>query len=251
MTVSFVAPEPLRAAIALEQRLARKVAAQLSAGAAQVETIHGAPPGDAPLDWCDRLQPLAEASRGLGAAGAVAAVSASTDACVLIVRLGQLVEAIVVERGIATANPDRAATLLEEAVRGAPCLVDRLALDRAIRVAAPLLRERCAALAAARWRTADRDGAGRRLVPLALAAARRAARTGQGERLARLDALVARLCGGQTAGEVLLLEQLLERRPPLDANDLLVWHDHLPALTRAADAPEPGLVAAILLVTSW
>jgi hypothetical protein len=30
--------------------------------------------------------------------------------------------------------------------------------------------------------------------------------------------------------------------------DLLAWHDHLPLLTREVDAPEPQLVAAVMLV---
>lgn len=249
-TVTFLSSGALAASIAIEQRLTHKVTAQISAGAAQVETIRGPESGTAPLDWCDRLQPLAALASGSEPAGAVAAATSVIDACILIVRLGPLVEALVVERGIAVANVPRAASLLAAAAGGSPVPVDRVALDRAIRVAAPLIRERCAALAAARWRTADRDSASRRLVPLALAAARRAARAGQSERLARLDALVARLCGGQTAGEALLVERLLERRGPLDANHLLAWHDHLPPLTGAVPPPEPQLVAAILLVRS-
>jgi hypothetical protein len=146
------------------------------------------------------------------------------------------------------ADAARAASLMVAASGAVSVPVNRGAFDQVVRAAAPLIRERCAALAAARWRTADRDGAGRRLAALALAAARRAARAGQRERLTRLDALLARLCGGQTAGEALLLEQLLERRRPLDANDLLAWHEQLPPVTSAVDAPEPQLVAALLLV---
>ncbi len=247
-TVAFLPPEPLASAIAFEQRLARKVVAQLSAGAAQVETLHSIHRGDAPLDWCDRLQPLASLPGGADGIGAVGAASTRGDACVLVMRLGELVEAIVVERGVATANAGRAASLLEEAAYAPPLPVDRTMLDQAIRIAAPLLRDRCAAIAAARWRTADRDGVGRRLVPLVLASARRAARAGHGERLARLDALVARLSGGQAAGEAVLLEQLLERRRPLDVDDLLAWHDHLPPLTEGVDTPEAQLVAAVMLV---
>jgi hypothetical protein len=246
-TVAFLPPEPLASAIAIEQRLARKVVAQLSAGVAQVETLRGLHREDAPLDWCDRLQPLAYLPGGADGIGAVGAASGRRNACVLVMRLGELVEAIVVERGVATANPGRAASLLEEASLGSPLPVNRSMLDQAIRVAAPLLRDRCAAIAAARWRTADRDGAGRRLVPLVLASARRAAHAGHAERLARLDALVARLSGGQAAGEALLLDQLLERRRPLEVSDLLAWHDHLPPLTRGVDAPEARLVAAIVL----
>ena len=247
-TVAFLPPEPLASTIALEQRLARKVVAQLSVGAAQVETLHGVHREDAPLDWCDRLQPLAALPGGVDGVGVLAAASGRSDGCVLVIRLGQLVEAIVVERGVATANAVRATSLLEEAAHGSPVSLPRAALDQAIRIAAPLLRDRSAAMAAARWRTADRDRAGRRLVPLVLASARRAARAGNGERLTRLDALVARLSGGQTAGEALMLEQLLERRRPLEVNDLLAWHRLLPPLTGGVDAPEVHLVAAVVLV---
>jgi hypothetical protein len=247
-TVAFLPPEPLASAIAFEQRLSRKVAAQLSAGAAQVEMLHHVHREDAPLDWCDRLQPLAALPAATDRIAAIGTAAAHVDACVLVVRLGQLVEAIVVERGVATADATRAASLLEEAAHRSPLPVDRGALDQAIRAAAPLLRDRCAAIAAARWRCTDRDRPGRRLVPVVLAAARRAARAGHGTQLARLDALIARLSGGQTAGEAAVLEHLLERRRPLEVADLLAWHDHLPRLTRAVDAPEPQLVAAVMLV---
>lgn len=245
-TASFLPPEPLASAIDLEQRLVRKVAAQLSIGAAQVETIQGLQGGEAPLDWCDRLQPLASLHASAGGSGWVTATAAGVDACVLVVALGSFVDAVVVEEGAASFDAARAARLLESAAAGAPRSVDRDALARAIRLAAPLIRDRSAAVAAARWRTADRDSPGRRLVPLVLAAARRAARAGQAQRLASLDALVARLCGGQSAGETLLLERLLEDRRSLEVRDLLAWHDELPPLDRG-DAPEPGLVGAIML----
>ncbi len=246
-TVTFLPVEPLATAIALETRLAHKVTAQVSAGAAQIETVHGPAAGEAPLDWCDRLQPLARLA-GNEEAGSIAAVRATIDACVLIVRIGAMVEAMVVADGIASADPRRAATLLVDATAGVPCPVDRAVVDHAIRAAAPLVRQRVAAVAAARWRTADRDGAGRRLVPLVLAAARRAARAGHGGRLSRLDALVARLCGGLTAGEASLLEGLLERPRPLDTSDLLAWHEGLPPLATACDTPSPGLIAAVCFV---
>ena len=247
-SVAFLPLDPLARAIALADRLARKVAAQSSAGAAQIETVHGPRSGEAPLDWCDRLQPIAVLGGGDGHGGMVAAVRATCDACVLVVRLGAMVEALVVERGTVTADPRRAAALLAEAAVGRPCPVDRGAVDRAVRAAAPLLRQRGAALAAARWRTADRDGPGRRLVPLVLAAARRAAREGHDSRLARLDALVARLCSGLTAGETLRLEDLLERRRRLEVHDLLAWHDALPVAAEAPETPSPGLVAAVCFV---
>ena len=246
--VTFFPPQVLAAAIAIEQRLTQKVTAQIAVGAAQVETIRGPTPGPAPLDWCDQLQPLAVPVGGDEPGAVVAAARADIDAVILIVRLGSLVEAIVVEHGMAVADAPRAASLLVAASGALSVPMNRVAFDQAVRAAAPLIRERLAALAAARWRTADRDGAGRRLVALALAAARRAARAGKHVRLGRLDALLARLCGGQTAGEALLLEQLLERRRPLDANDLLAWHEQLPPVTAAVDAPEPQLVAALLLV---
>jgi hypothetical protein len=113
-TVAFLPPEPLASAIALEQRLSRKAAAQLSAGAAQVETLHRVHREDAPLDWCDRLQSLASLPAATEGIGAVGAAAARTDACVLVMRLGQLVEAIVVERGVATADAARATSLLEK-----------------------------------------------------------------------------------------------------------------------------------------
>src|SRR5205823_537524 len=80
----------------------------------------------------------------------------------------------------------------------------------------------------ARWRAADRDRPTRRLIPWVLAAARRAAARRRHTELARLDALVSRLALGMTAGEELLLAQLLERRAPLTVRDVLAWHERLP-----------------------
>jgi superfamily II DNA/RNA helicase len=57
-TVTFLPPEPLAGAIALEGRLARKAAQQWSAGSAALETPAGAGAAGA-LDWCDRLQEVA------------------------------------------------------------------------------------------------------------------------------------------------------------------------------------------------
>ncbi|MGH7538018.1 MAG: hypothetical protein ACREMF_05250, partial [Gemmatimonadales bacterium] len=56
------------------------------------------------------------------------------------------------------------------------------------------------------------------------------------------------LSAGLTAGEELLLEDLLARRAALDARDLLAWHELLPPLHRDADPPTPELVAAVVLV---
>ena len=246
-TIVFLPPEPLAHALALERRLATKVAAQLGTGAAQVEGISGAGSGEAPLDWCDRLQRLAAGGDETAPIECAAAVTATVDACVLVLRLGADVETVVVEGGQASSNPARATDLLELAVQASPRSLDRAAVAEAIRTALPALRERLRSIATARWRAADRDRIGRRLVPLALAAARRAARGGRHDRLAQVDALISRLTGGQTAGEALLLDDLVTRRRPLDIRDLLAWHRGLPPLAAAAEAPHPELVAAVLL----
>ncbi len=245
-TAAFVPVEPLAGALAVERRLALKVRAQLSTGAAEVETVRGRTDADAPLDWCDRLQRLATAGVEVAPPAAAASVASHRDACVLIVRLGDLVEAIVVERGVAVADATRATALLEGAAVAMPLPLDTTALGEALRQAASLVRERLAGIAAARWRAADRDRVGRRLIPWALAAARRAARAGDVHRLARLDALVARLAGGPTAGEELLLEDLLARRGALDIRHLLAWHERLPPPTPIGDAATPELVAAVV-----
>lgn len=245
-TITFLPPWPLSRALALEHRLALKVAAQLGAGAAQVERVSGPGEDEAPLDWCDRLQGLAQQDRTTVPFGP-AAVCADVDACVLVIRLGTDIEAIVVEGGRAAADAVRATALLEQAMDSAARPLDREAVSAALRAAVPVLRSRLEAIAMARWRTADRDHIGRRLVPLALAAARRAARSGRPDRLARLDALVSRLTGGQTAGEALALETLVSQRAPLTAQTLLDWHEALPPLEAATEAPQPELVAAILL----
>ncbi|HMA39236.1 MAG TPA: DEAD/DEAH box helicase [Gemmatimonadales bacterium] len=246
-TIAFLPPGPLARALALEHRLALKVSAQLGAGAAQVERVSGADCDEAPLDWCDRLQRLAAEGEVAVPPGVVAAVASNVAVCVLVVRLGTDVEAIVVEDGRATADAVRATALLEQAQCAAPRPVDRGTLSAAVRAALPVLRERLEAIAMARWRAADRDHIGRRLVPLALAAARRAARSGRPERLARLDALVSRLTGGQTAGEALSLEALVSQREPLTAQILLDWHEALPPLDVGTESPQPELVAAVLL----
>jgi hypothetical protein len=247
-TIAFLPAEPLAHALALEQRLAAKVAAQLGVGAAHVEKISGVGAEEAPLDWCDRLQRVAGGPSTTPPLGCAAAVAADVDACVLIIRIGGDVEGLVVEGGTAAANPVRATALLERAA-GAPARpLDRLRVSEAIRAALPVLRERLSAIATARWRSTDRDRSGRRLVPLALAAARRAARGGHHDRLAQIDTLISRLTGGQTAGEALLLEDLVTQQRALDVGDLLAWHGALPSLAAPAEAPQPQLVAAVLLV---
>jgi hypothetical protein len=246
-TVAFLPTEPLASAIALERRLASKITAQLRAGGAQVETVGGRPDGDAPLDWCDRLHRLVRGSDHDAPSGAWAAVASTLCASVVVVRLGELVEGLVVENGIATADPARATHLLERAADGSPLPLDRHSVTSALRVVAPIVRERLAAISTARWRAADRDRPGRRLVPLVLAAARRAARSGRADRLARLDALVGRLVGGLTAGESLLLDDLLARRAALGVRELLAWHERLPPHRTSTTAPTVELVAAVVL----
>jgi Helicase conserved C-terminal domain/SNF2-related domain len=247
-TVTFLPPVELERALAIEGRLAGKVAAQVSAGSAQVETVRGPLDAVAPLDWCDRLQGLVGDASVRGVPGLVAAVNATCNACVLIMRLGTLVDAIVIENGAATADPQRATDLLEAAVTATPRPVDRHTLGHAVRAAAPLLRHRMSEIAAARWRAADRDRLGRRFVPLVLVAARRAARAGQPDRMARLDGLMDRLTRGLKAGEELQLEELAERPAALDVGDLLAWHERLPPNPPAPEAAVPDLVAAVLLV---
>ncbi|HEY6224937.1 MAG TPA: hypothetical protein VIW26_14215, partial [Gemmatimonadales bacterium] len=85
------------------------------------------------------------------------------------------------------------------------------------------------------------------IIPMVLAVARRAARSGHGDRLARLDGLVARLTGGLTAGEGFLLDDLIGDHQPFDVTRLLAWHEALPPVAAAAEAPIPRLVAAIRL----
>src|SRR5205814_75404 len=109
------------------------------------------------------------------APGACAAVPSTEPAVVLVVRLGGLVEGVVVTDAGARADPARATRLLEQAAAADPAPFDRAALERGIRRAAPLLRGRLAGLEDARWRAAHRDRLSRRLIPWVLAAGRRAA----------------------------------------------------------------------------
>ena len=247
-TVTFLPEDALADAQDIEARLAAKVAMQISGGAAQVETPSGSRGGSAPFDWCDRLQRLAMGTSAAARPGVSTTVAAPNEAVVLVIALGPDVEVIVVEGGLARADPDYATTLLEHAHDAARAPVDVDAISVAMRAAAPLVRARLSDIAAARWRAADRDRPGRRLIPMVLAAARRAARSGRGDRLARLDALLARLTGGLTAGEGLLLDDLIADQRPFDVTSLLAWNDGLPAIAAAAEAPIPLLVAAICLV---
>jgi len=231
-TVTFVPPPPLAEALALERRLLDKARAQARAGA-----------GPHALDWCDRLQDLARTG---ARAPAWAAVTDPEEAVVLVVRVGGLVEALVVTDEGVRADPARATLLLERAARAPATSLDRARLEHAIQRAAPLLRARLGAVEAARWRADDRDRLSRRLIPWVLTAARRAARRGAHAELAQLDALVSRLTHGMTAGEELLLEDLLARRGPLAVRHALAWHERLPPLGAGAEPPRVALVAGVL-----
>ena len=230
-TVTFLPPPSLARALAMEERITAKSNAQQAAGT------------NGQLDWCDQLAALmsGDASRGC------AAVIGGAPATVLVVRIASLVEAIIVEEGVARTNPPAATRLLLAAKTARPAAVDRQCLQQAIDAAMPLIRSRLAAVQDARWRASDRDRLARRLIPWALSAARRAARRGDGEQLSTLDALVSRLALGMTAGEELLLEDLLERRSPLLVTDLLSWHRRLPAADTAEQSGGVELVAALLV----
>lgn len=244
-TFSFLPDPALDAALGEELRLARKARAAHAMGAAETETPLGRLDQTELIDWCDRLQALDRAPAA--APGACAAVTGSEDAVVLALRIGALVEAFVVRGDIARADPASATELLAAAAIAPAREFDRARLDRALRLAAPLLRARLGLVMDARWRSADRDQPGRRLIPIVLADARRAARRGDRARLARLDALIARLAAGPTAGEELALAELLERRAPLTVADLLAWHARLPPLAPETPAPVVELVAAVCI----
>ena len=235
-TVTFLPPLPLAGALAMEHRLVTKRRVQARAGA-----------GQRGLDWCDRLQQLAAPAGPPATPGTCAAVTALTPAVVLVVRLGHQVEGLVVTDGGARADPARATRLLGRAVGAEAAPLDRATLERAIRRAAPLLRDRLAALEDARWRAAHRDRLSRRLIPWVLTAARRAATERRHVDLARLDGVVSRLALGMTAGEELWLEDLLARRAPLAVRDLLAWHERLPPVATCAEAPHVELIAAVVL----
>jgi len=246
-TVTFLPPEPLAAALAIEERLAAKVRAQVAVGSAQVETPQGAAGETPALDWCDRLAELAARLGASAPAGACAAVRGEPEATALFVRIGGLVEAIVVEAGVARADPVAATRLLARACTAEPLPGGAARLGRAVELAAGLVRSRLAAAQDARWRATDRDRLARRLIPWVLSAARRAARRGDARQLTALDGLVSRLASGMTAGEELLLEDILARREPLAVRDLLAWHERLPAVRGDSGAVEVELVAALCI----
>ncbi|PYO68625.1 MAG: hypothetical protein DMD69_05405 [Gemmatimonadetes bacterium] len=245
-TVTFLPPPALEGALAVEQRLATKLVTQAAAGAAQLESVAGPEAARGRLDWCDRLQRL-QSGVAAPSTGTVAAVAAQLSAVVLIVRIGSLVEALVVTDHHVRPDPGEATRLLEEAACARPVGLDRARLEQAVQRAAPLVRARLAALEDARWRASDRDRLGRRLIPWVLGAARRAAQRGDARQLSRLDALVSRLALGMTAGEELLLEQLLARRTPLSVRDVLAWHAGLPPLPEGGVAPRAELVVAVAI----
>ncbi len=102
-TVIFLPPEPLASALALEERLAAKIRAQVIAASAQLETARGAGADSAGLDWCDRLCEVARTG-DTAPIGSWAAVRGEREATVLVVRIGRLAEAIVVEGSVARAD---------------------------------------------------------------------------------------------------------------------------------------------------
>jgi hypothetical protein len=246
-TVTFLPPEPLATALDFERRLAAKVCAQVAAGAAQVETARGMVAGSPTLDWCDRLGELARSAGDAAPVGSWASVHGGHDATVLIVRIGGLVEAIVVEGEVARADPVAATRVLVSASTAQPAARAAPALWRAVEVAASLVRSRLAAVQDARWRATDRDRFARRLIPWVLSAGRRAARRGDARQLTALDALVSRLAAGMTAGEELLLDDLLVRREPLAVRDLLEWHQRLPSPGGDDLGVDVELVAALVV----
>jgi len=244
-TVTFLPPEPLATALALEERLAAKIRAQVMAASAQVETTRGAMVASPSLDWCDRLSELARHDGGAAPVGAWAAVGGERQATALIVRIGDLVEAIVVEGAVARADPVAATRMLVHACTAEATTSSSVALGRAVEAAAALVRARLTAVQDARWRATDRDRFARRLIPWVLSAGRRAARRGDAPQLAALDALVSRLAAGMTVGEELLLDDLLARREPLAVRDLLEWHKRLPPLSSDDAGADVELIAAL------
>ena len=231
-TITFLPPPLLARALTIEERLAAKSRAQTLAGT------------DGRLDWCDQLASLTPGGEH-AAPGACAVVLDERPATVLIVRIANLVEAIVVEDGVARTNPAAATRLVVAARPAPPVPLDSGLLQSAIDAAMPLIRSRLAAVQDARWRASDRDRLARRLIPWVLSAARRAARRGDGTQLGALDDLVSRLASGMTAGEELLLDDLLSRREPLLVHDLISWHQRLPAAAMSESISGVELVAAL------
>jgi superfamily II DNA or RNA helicase len=252
-TVTFLPPEPVAGALRLEARLVAKARSQRRAGAAAVETVSGDSGDVGALDWCDRLQRFVvppAATAPVGAWAAIGSIGGGSETVALVIRIGAAVEAVLVEGDEARADPIGAVELLERASTAGSNRPNPELLAAAIRRAAPLVRDRLAALEAARWRAGDRDRLSRRLIPWVLSSARRAARKGDARLLASLDTLVSRLTWGMTAGEERLLEELLERRAPLALRDLLAWHAALPPVEDANRPLEVELIATLVSSSS-
>jgi len=249
-TLTFLPPEPLAAALALEERLAAKIRAQVTAASAQLETTHGAAVESPGLDWCDRLGELARRTGDAAPVGTWAAVRGEREATVLVARIGRLAEAIVVEGDVARADPVAATRLLAYAATAEPVACSPERLRKAVEAAVGLVRNRLAAVQDARWRATDRDRLARRLIPWVLSAGRRAARRGDALQLTALDGLVSRLASGMTAGEELLLDDILARPEPLAVRDLLEWHTRLPPVRDDDAGADIELVAALCVDSS-
>ena len=239
-TVAFRPPRPLAAALAVERRLAAKRRVQARAGG-----------GREGFDWCDRLQGIATTLPPPAPHRSWTAIVAPERAAVLVIRIGGRVEGFVGTDAGVRADPEQAAVLLERAARAelAPdAPTHRPFLDRMLRQVRPLCRRRLDTIEATRWRAADRDRLSRRLIPWVLSAARRAAVQRRPADLRRLDELVSRLALGMTAGEELLLEDLVTRRTALSVRDVLAWHERLrpPLPTEDVAVPQVELVAAVV-----
>jgi len=239
-TTTFLPPEPLAEALAVERRLAVKRRVQARAGG-----------GRDGFDWCDRLHGISNTLPTPAPHRSWTAIVAPERAAVLVIRIGGRVEGFVGTDAGVRADPEEAAVLLERAARAelAPnAPAHRPFLDRMLRQVGPLCRRRLDAVEAARWRAADRDRLSRRLIPWVLSAARQAAVQRRPAELRRLDELVSRLALGMTAGEELLLEDLVTRRAALSVRDVLAWHERLrpPLPTEDVAVPQVELVAAVV-----
>src|SRR2546428_45960 len=89
------------------------------------------------FDGCEGLYGLAARAGPAATPGACGAVAAAEPAVVLVVRLGRLVEGVVVTDAGARADPARATRLLERAAAAQPAPFDPQGLEPTIRRAAP------------------------------------------------------------------------------------------------------------------
>lgn len=247
-TVTFVPAEPLAAALGIERRLIAKARVQAAAGAAEVTSPSGRAEWGGMLDWCDRLHVLSRTPGSAADRGSWVAVSGPPETAVLVVRIGAYAESIVVRGRLAVSDPRGAAELLEPVpaseVREASAELVRAAIAKA----APLIRSRLAAVAASRWRSSDRHGRARRLIPWVLTAAREAAGRRDAARLRALDALVSTLSSGLTAGEELSLDDLLGRPGPIDVDHLLAWQRAIAPRADHEVSTAAELVAAVVFL---